>query len=294
MYSLWPVNGERQGRRLRRSAGPCAGQKFQANGNARRHLVGAAGSQRDADPEFLSIGSEGIDDGGTGDHGVTFADGVGSAVRHGVPFELDPAVLAGIDAVFADDHAEDRPGFVTVCGGFRLIGADQFEVVVGGECRAEGVLFGEIDARRGVLVDDRRFAFRGDAGALGAVQDEADHAVVAAGGQARRNGMRRAAGGDVRYRGGDDVGAVGDNGLQAAESQRGRGMHVLTVPDESVAEGVTHPADGPRLHLWNGIVPAEVVRPHAGQIPDTEEKIGRARHSWSLSGCQDHWKQPLR
>ena len=78
--------------------------------------------------------------------GVTFADGVGPAVRHRVAFKLDPAVLTGVDAVFADDHAVNRPGFVAVCSGFRLIGADQLEVVVGGERRAEWVLFGEVDA----------------------------------------------------------------------------------------------------------------------------------------------------
>ena len=40
------------------------------------------------------------------------------------------------------------------------------------------------------------------------------------------------AGGDVRHRGGDDVCAVGDDGLQAAERQRSGGVDILAISDE--------------------------------------------------------------
>ena len=58
--------------------------------------------------KFLSVGPEGVDDGGASLHRITFGDGVGSAVAC-LPSSWIQPVLTGIDAVLADDHAVDRP-----------------------------------------------------------------------------------------------------------------------------------------------------------------------------------------
>ena len=100
-----------------------------------------------------------------------------------------------------------------------------------------------------------------------------NHAVVTAGSQAGRDGVRRAAGGDVRHRRGDDVRSVGNDGLQAPEGQGGGGMDVLAILDQTVAEGIANPADGAGLGLRHGVIAGQVIAAHSGEITDAEEEI---------------------
>ena len=164
----------------RRSAGPRLVKASKRTGI--RGVTSSLTAEASAMPTQSSCPSvpKACDDGGAGHHGITFSDGVGSAVRHGIAFELDPTVPTGVDAVLPTTTSSTVQASSPSAAVSALIGTlDQLEVVVMASAVLKGYLFGEADTRRGVLSTI-------DASPSGAMpvpwapSRTADHAVVAA------------------------------------------------------------------------------------------------------------------